>query len=138
MAHVSIPPVTPETSEVIRRLIISWHAGPDAGRLRLNEAARKCGGLPVYGDIGGVLFLRPDGQILRQSTAFEEAPVVETDPQWRLIAVVSAARRFAELSAIVPPKPSHARECLSCGGIGEMHGAICGECSGLGWTHAAV
>jgi hypothetical protein len=53
----------PDLQEVVRSLLDRWLASPPDDPVLL-EAVRSCGALPVYADLGGILFLRPDGEIL--------------------------------------------------------------------------
>lgn len=96
------------------------------------EAAHRTGGVPVYSDMSGCLLIQPDGQIVRFDYE-TEAIAPELRPQWLKIAKHSAARRFPALTALLPPKPPHARLCEQCDGSGEISGAWCGRCFGVGW-----
>ncbi len=73
--------------------------------------------------------------------------------QWRQVAgverlgwIVLGARRFAELSSLLPVRSSEARSCVSCRATGDWHissadrkaslrirGMVCKQCGGLGW-----
>jgi hypothetical protein len=65
--------------------------------------------------------------------------------------IVLAARRFAELRALLPMRTSDATPCPSCRGTGDWHvfsqdrkeslrirQLICKDCGGLGWRAPAV
>ncbi len=103
------------------------------------EYARRFDALPVWADMGGVLLLRPDGEILTVDD--EERVRPEAHRGWRLLALVSAAEFFPELRPLLPPRPADAVPCSGCGGRGVerwrvegMRGITpCGRCWGLGW-----
>ena|SRR5579863_6315423 len=65
------------------------------------EAARLTGGVPVYSDMGGVLVVLGDGRVL--SLEHDTTNVQpEEDSGWRMIALVSAAKKFPELAPLMP------------------------------------
>lgn len=119
-------------SEAIRSLRDSVLSGKDPGASR--SVAVATGALPVYGDIGGDLVIRDDGEILRFDP--ENAVTVrEDDLRWRLVALSFAAERFPELAALRPVRSAESRVCSVCRGTGRFEGrARCGTCLGLGWT----
>jgi hypothetical protein len=119
-------------TEAIRRLRDRALSGEDPDLSR--SIAEATGALPVYGDMGGYLVIRDDGEILRFDP--ENAVTVrEDDLRWRLIARSVAAERFPELASLRPSRPADGRECSTCRGTGLLEGkARCGTCFGLGWT----
>lgn len=136
-----IEQITPEMSEAISNLISTWPASHDAKTWRLRNvrvwhlgaAALQRGALLVYGTIGAIFFLRPDGSVLVQDPDSEETPAVETDSTWKLIAMVAAARKFPELAALLPQRPDNVRDCPVCRGTGLYMQVPCSVCRGLGW-----
>jgi len=95
--------------------------------------------LPVYADIGGFLFLKPNGEVWSQdSESFDSALKLEESPHWCLVARLAAAERFPELSELVPVRPAEAADCSDCEGLGRvLNGLVrCGVCYGLGWFEA--
>jgi len=103
----------------------------------MQEAARTHRALPVYADVGGVLFLKTDGDVLfRDSSKMEAGLNPEKSLQWQTIARLAAAERFPELKELVPTRPPSTPDCPDCGGRGRvLNDALrCDECFGLGWV----
>lgn len=104
------------------------------------EAVRASGALPVYYDMGGTLFLRPDGEILvLDNGSVDDGPRIETDEGQRITAVVVGAEAYPELRPLLPMRPAGARDGDACAGRGRIrvvgieHRFLCGRCRGLGW-----
>jgi hypothetical protein len=130
---------TPDLRSVIQSLVERWLASPT--RLDLVEAVRVSRALPVYSDMGGTLLLRTDGEILFLDGESEgDEPQVETEPGWRITAVVVGAEEYPQLSPLLPARPSGTEDCEACGGRGRVtdYRLLCGECHGLGWIGATV
>ena len=95
--------------------------------------------LPLYVDWTGFWGLRADGEILLVFTEQEQEPVVEMDDRIRRIALFQGAKRYSELSPLVPQRPSHAYDCPHCLGTGVIDlpdvgpDVIICYCGGLGW-----
>jgi hypothetical protein len=129
----------PDLWSVIDHLIQQWLTSPS--HLELVEVVRISGALPVYMGIGGALLLRPDGEILcfPWDSLGELAP--ESDPGWRITAVVVGAEKYPELRPLLPVRPCGTADCEWCTGNGRIRigtsdghrGPICGRCHGLGW-----
>jgi len=117
---------------LIRALSREFEFLPESDPVR--AAATKTGGLPIYSDMGGILVLLPDGQVVHFDPDTQSiAPVA--DKRWRAAALTHAARKFPEISSLIPPRPPDAASCPSCGGTGTMFVNItCGICFGLGWV----
>jgi hypothetical protein len=96
------------------------------------EAALFTQALPVYADIGGVLVISETGEVLLYDPDTKnETPA---DEKWRLVALIRAARRHPQLSALEPERPHDAVECPACHGNGGILGALdCGTCLTTGW-----
>ena len=125
-------------SGVVRDLIDEWLRGPDP--LNLSQMVRTFRALPVYSDLGGTLFIREDGEIL-VSRDSREPPELETQRQWRIVALTQGAAKFPVLAELLPQRADSDEDCISCGGGGRVVvGAadlLCGKCLGLGWTSEA-
>jgi DnaJ-class molecular chaperone len=92
----------------------------------------------VYADLGGVLVVNADGEILRFDPETDKVSIVD-DEGWRALALCRASRRSPELSQLKPPRPAKSVECPQCGGEGSVFGGIeCGKCFGLGWLQMPV
>jgi hypothetical protein len=96
-------------------------------------AAALTGALPVYEDRGGMLLIAPDLNVLYFDPDTGETGEV-TEEFWRVVARVSAARKFAELRHLRPEMPPNGSPCDRCGGSGEVFPRVgCGACAGTGW-----
>jgi hypothetical protein len=130
--------ISPDLQNRIRSLVERWLASPH--RSDLTEAVRASGALPVYSDMGGTLFLRPDGEILfLDHESEDDEPQFETDEGWRISAVVVGAEKYPELRPLLPIRPADTEDCDACAGQGRIgiaeidHRFLCGRCYGLGW-----
>jgi hypothetical protein len=103
----------------------------------VGETARAHRALPVYADIGGSLFLKPNGEVWFQGSESATAALkLEESPHWCLVARLAAAERFPELAELVPIRPAGAADCSDCDGRGRVLNDLvrCGVCYGLGWS----
>jgi hypothetical protein len=121
-------------SALIERLIEECVRNP-ADPLR--EIARAHRALPVYADMDGSLFLKPNGEVWFQGS--EGALALEESPHRCLVARLAAAERFPELAELVPVRPAEAVDCPDCEGRGRVLNDLvrCGVCYGLGWSNDA-
>ena len=108
----------PDLRNVIEHLTKQWLAAPTD--VELVEAVRTTGALPVYADMGAALLLRPDGEILAFPWDSLGTPAPESDPVWRLIAVVVGAETYPELQPLLPVRPSGSPGCPWCAGRGRI------------------
>jgi hypothetical protein len=107
--------------------------------INLVELARRHSALPVYADVGGSLFLTPEGQVLALSHADgNDSLRPEEEPMWQLVAFIGAAEKYPELKALLPCRRPLEPDCPTCGGTGCVydHKLRCGDCLGLGWKIA--
>jgi hypothetical protein len=132
-----------DVQKVIQELVDRWLASP-SNDPELAEAVRKSGALPIYADMGGTLFLRPDGEILALDHDSPDTPQIEDDPSWKITAVVVGAEKYPELGPLLPARPSGAANCPECEGRGSFRfrnidrDLLCGKCHGLGWLGTTV
>ena len=135
--------MTGDEEVAIHKAIAAYVAGYDSSACSsdLRQLATALDALPVYADIGGALLIRPSGQVLLVESdqpwgAGSKYRFVEEGP-WRMLALVSAARRFPSLSFLRPRRPDTALQCRGCGGLGSSSLAggevVCAGCQGLGW-----
>jgi hypothetical protein len=125
------PRIEASTAAVIRRL--SMETMRNDARAEVRDAAHRTGGLPVYADLGGVLVLTGDGEILRFDPETDRVTLVDGEG-WRALAFARASRLSSELSHLKPTRPVEAMNCPQCGGAGSVFdGVECGKCFGLGW-----
>lgn len=99
-------------------------------------AATATGGAPVYADVGGILVILENGEVV----CFDpETSAVEpiSDTRWRTVALVHGARKFPALASLLPVRPGTAATCPACGGSGTiLQNVTCATCFGLGWLQA--
>ena len=122
-------------SALIERLIEECVRNPvDAMR----ELARAHRALPVYADMDGSLFLKPNGEVWFQGSEGDKKSALrlEESPHWCLVARLAAAERFPQLAELVPIRPAEAADCSDCEGRGRVLNDLvrCGVCYGLGWS----
>ena len=113
----------------IRRQLAAYLTDPAA---EYRDVAIRFEALPVYSDMGGTLFITPSLQILVMRSD-DGGLNEESSPEWRLVALVAAAERFAALKQLLPSRPSAALDCSVCAGTGRLMDIRCGTCFGLGW-----
>jgi hypothetical protein len=122
---------------VLRELVDLFLQNPGK-RWRDLDLARSLDALPLYGDIGGSIFLRADGTMLSLDHNSEELSEGVGHP-WEIVALVAGAEKYPQLRSLLPERPANARDCTPCGGTGKVSvpgldvGLGCGECWGLGW-----
>ena len=133
----------PELRRAIQSLVDRWLGSPPNDP-EFVEVVRASGALPVYADMGGTLFLRPDGEILVLEHDSRDAPQIEADPGWRMTAVVVGAEKYPELGRLLPARPLGTGDCEGCRGRGRVrfgdidHDFLCGTCHGLGWLGGTI
>lgn len=119
----------------VERRIREYLTGPD-GPIP-HDLVRRLEALPVHADAGGIVFLTPDGRVLALPDDPADAPAVEADPQWRLVALVRAAEAYPELAVLLPARDAASEDCTECVGTGRVRVGparfLCGACHGLGW-----
>jgi len=97
------------------------------------EAAKTNGGVPVYEDLGGVLVIDPRGVVVRYDPENKAVEIV-SEEGWQKLALTTAARKYPELSSLVPARPLEGIECPACAGNGiTLNEVTCGSCFGIGW-----
>jgi hypothetical protein len=129
-----------EVSALIARLLKAFLADSGAEPADLRGVAARLQALPLYSDMGGCIAIRPTGELIGWAwdSPFEDVWPVE-DLRWRAIALAHGANRHRELRALLPRRPSNARDCKECKGTGkappsfEDSGWHCFSCTGVGW-----
>jgi hypothetical protein len=92
--------------------------------------------LLLYGDMGGVIGICPDGELLlleHDVPAMAAKPL--DDPFWVRVALATGSKHYPQLRHLIPKRPVDALTCEACQGTGSMLGfpnAIC-CCGGVGW-----
>jgi glycine/D-amino acid oxidase-like deaminating enzyme len=103
--------------------------------------------LPIWRDFGGVIYLRPDGQLL--GSGWDSPGVVEalTDnrPNRDMLHAARgyASKEFPSIEGLVPQRGRGAVPCHTCDGTGRIPGIsdrndnVRCSCGGLGWLPEA-
>jgi hypothetical protein len=105
----------------------------------LDQAVRTLHAWPVYGDLGGVLLVAPDGEVYCRRHETLDL-VVETDSRWRTIAWAAAAEQAPEVRELLPIRPDGTPDCSTCEGKGRIQATptcrlwcgVCGALAGIG------
>ena len=103
------------------------------------EAAKRTHGLPVYGDLGGIIALTLTGEFVLYDDETETVMPV-TERLWQDVALASLAKHYLDLRELLPDRPAHASVCPNCSGSGWMMDGrlFCRRCRGLGWVDEAA
>jgi hypothetical protein len=91
--------------------------------------------LPLFGTLGEVWLLRPDGTFWRADSEVG-LPLEPLPENLRTIALVAGAERYPWLRDLLPPRPADAIDCTNCQGSGRFGPAnalFCHVCDALGW-----
>ncbi len=114
-------------------------AASDPTQLRQLVAQEKV--LPLCWDMGGVIVINTDGDVLSYSWDDTVQPKVVNDSRLRNVALLQGSMRHPELKVLLSPKPLDAQTCSFCGGTGiapyagkTSGGTILCYCGGLGWV----
>jgi hypothetical protein len=106
----------------------------------LDELGHRHSAIPLYADIGGAVLLRSDGVFLELEWDQEtEHHPRECSDLTSTVPLVAGAERYPWLKGLLPVRPSDARPCTSCQGLGRIvltNGSgriLCGVCGALGW-----
>jgi hypothetical protein len=95
--------------------------------------------LPVFGTIGEVWLLRPDGSFWR-SDCDSGLPLEPLPQDLHTMALVAGTKRYEWLKELLPPRPAAAVDCSDCRGSGRLgpEGVVfCRRCDALGWQRQA-
>ena len=132
--------ISPELKTQIKSRQQSLVSNSSPLPLELQRLTSEIDALPVYWDMGGVLALRPSGEVIMFS--WDEPTDLQTvhDAVIRNLALFQASKRYPELQALAPSRPPDARECSYCKGTGYpsalensgIENVVC-HCGGLGW-----
>ena len=91
--------------------------------------------LPLFGTIGEVWLLRPDGSLWKADSEFGIA--LEALPEnLHTIALVAGTKRYPWLKDLLPSRPVDAVPCDDCRGLGRTGpypALFCRACGALGW-----
>lgn len=123
-------------SREIETRIAEFLAAEDPKLTWVKPAVRQHQFLPLYVGWVSALGLRPDGSFVRWDHEVDRANLKPLrDAYWQRMAICQGAKKYPELGALLPERPSSAQTCSACGGSGQVGGAaqiIC-HCGGIGW-----
>ena len=138
--------ISPELSRLIETTWAAYISNPEPhivkfdSPLNMRVLAAQLSVLPVRLDMGGVMALRLDGEVVCFTWEEPDRLELESDVRIRNLVFFQAARKFPELKPLVPSRPADARECETCRGTGTVTGltdelatAVVCFCGGLGW-----
>jgi hypothetical protein len=130
-------------SQSVSEKVAAAVAGQGALGFVIDDEARSHGAIALYGSIGVIWGLRPDGTFWK----FDEdlgLLLTPLEEEWEHTALVLGAERYPWLSEAIPPWPSGAIACASCKGTGWVgkpvagshysRGLPCPHCKALGWA----
>ena len=128
--------MTATDSSEFESLIDQWLLMPDA---EVEGLVRQHRVLPISADMGSTYFFRiADRQVLCCGWGPNDALYIE-EPSMQVGAMVAGAKRYPQLKAFLPKRPSDAVECVECHGTGTiLNSCGCGACWSLGWLHETV
>ena len=100
--------------------------------------------LVLYEDMGAAIGVRPDGELIQIAWVREGDAEPPESAHWRDVALVQGARRYPELTPLLPVRTADDRDCPHCHGTGKIvipgvpaaEKLIC-RCAGLGWIPAS-
>lgn len=126
--------VSDEISAAIRKAIAALAPEPVG---HINFEGIRYQALPLYGGIGEVWLLRPDGSFWRADS--DAGLELERLPEeLQINALVAGAERYPWLASLLPDRPIDAALCTVCGGTGRIgspgNTAYCFGCHSLGWN----
>src|SRR5262245_11852619 len=98
----------------------------------------------ICGSVGYDCWMTPDGDIYMEVevlTPTKASMKIDRSLSAQLFALANGSRYWPELASLLPPRPSNAKGCLICKGVGRnqeigQRAFICCACNGLGWVNA--
>ncbi len=128
--------------DLARRIFDAIAALDQNPRFTANTVARRVGALPLYADLGGAAFVRPDGVVLEVEwdTPSEAEPRVAPDAARRR-ALGAGVIEYPWLVSLLPERPPDAVDCGVCKGRRRItisdqsrNWVFCGVCDVKGWV----
>lgn len=101
----------------------------------VNYEGRRHRALPLFGTVGEVWLLRPDGTLWRADSD-AGLPLEPLPAELHTMALVAGSLRYPWLGALLPVRPLGAIECGTCDGAGRLGATktvFCNTCGALGW-----
>ena len=122
---------------IIKERIERCVAGEDGHHISMDDLAREHGAIALFGTIGYIWGLRPDGTLWQIDQDFG-LPFEQLAEEWEINAIVYGIDRYPWLNALLPVRPEFANTCLVCDGRAKFKATVgyivCSACHGLGWV----
>lgn len=128
------------TTALVDKIQHATAAAAMAPKGHIDQEAASNNGLALFGTIGEVWLLHPDGSLWRVDSDFG-LPLEPLPEELHTIAIVAGVQRYPWLAELLPPRPAGAIACTECAGTGKVGPGscyFCRRCSGLGWITTAV
>ena len=123
--------------EAIEKRIAEFLATNDPKIEWIKVAVRAHAFLPLYVGWVATLGIRSDGSLVRWDHEDARSQMTRlVDAYWQRMAICYGAKKYPELRALTPARPSAALTCGLCGGTGEVVSdprLVC-RCGGVGWV----
>jgi len=109
----------------------------------LAELAQRTGVLPMSWDMGGVIALSPDGEIVSWAWEDEDRRSTSHHSIERHVVMFQGAAKYPRLRPFLPHRTPDSQVCQSCRGSGRPLGipdaipSIVCACGGAGWLPAS-
>ena len=112
-------------------------AGDEGNHLHWDDLAREHGAIGLFGTIGLIWCLRPDGTFWQIDNDFG-LPTEPLPKELETCAIVYGVERYPWLGELLPIRPVAATACSVCDGRGRFSITVgivlCSACRGLGWV----
>lgn len=118
--------------QVIERRIEEFLSSDEPTYSWVRPAVAEHGFLPLYVGWLSVLGVKPDGSFVRWDHEHNPTVVSPIDGVLRRIAIAQGCKRYPELQALWPERPSSAVTCGVCAGSGRLPEPWICSC-GVGW-----
>ncbi len=139
-------------SEDLKNRVAKTLAGDLSPRYPMDDEAASHGAIALWGTIGLIVGLRPDGTLLQFSEEFD-VPLSPVPEDHEISSLVLGSRRHTWLESVLPIRSNGTPDCDFCKGIGflkptkksgvygphpkareDWKSVLCPTCQGLGWV----
>ena len=115
-------------------------SGSSSQNADVRKVASETNALPLHYGLGGGMALRPTGEVFEFSWDNPRDTKEVDDPRLMNIALFQGSKKYPDLEALVPARPSGATVCPYCEGTGYPSSALNSNienlvcyCGGVGW-----
>ena len=139
-------------SAELKSRVASALAGEFSPRYHMDDEAASHGAIALWGTIGLIVGLRPDGTLWQFDEEWD-VPLSALPEDQVIASIIRGSRRFSWLEAALPARPKAAETCGFCKGTGFLkptgnlgeygphpkardnwNSVVCPTCQGLGWV----